>query len=160
MEYELQVEHDAAVETAREELKEKQRGRTIVGWRVSAVIMILAVIAMIIYFVVKGVVWGYDAIFGRRPINSTEQQIQGGGNGFENLGSSNASTQTPPPPPVSNFNVIPVPSSQNQNAQVPAQPLAPGSPSVQSPSAQINNPGGCPDYLGDRFACVPSPPNG
>lgn len=146
MQYELEVEHTAGLETAKEDLKEKNKGRSILMWRIIAVTMIFLVIATLIYFVIKGAVWIYNGVFGRSNQASSRSvtNLPAGIN-------SNASSEAPPPPAISNFNVVPVPNSGD--ALVPVG-------GVNAGGVQTANPGGCPDYLGDTEACVPNPPSG
>jgi hypothetical protein len=123
----------------RAELADKERKINI--WRVISGLSSLLAIIGIVYYASIGISWLIHHIFGNgQGTVSTVQQASG-------FSAGNVSTNSSGPV-SSNENIIVIPNPLPGAAQA-GSPAAAGSEN----SGQINNPG-CPDYLGDIFACV------
>ena len=147
--------HQPQQEPKQPEKAERGKELKILIWRFITVALILISAIVIIYFVIKGVVWVYDKVFGVTVLPASapaaEQQQLPSASPF-GPNSPQSSNLNPPPTPVSFFNVVPLPESpaipalapdDNSNQPILNQPAT--NPQLQnSPSMQNQNPAGMP----------------
>ena len=135
----------------------ERKERRVNYWRIISGLASLAAAAGIIYYGFIGVSWIYHKIFGGSNTAAIQQTYVSPLTSAGNVSPNNSKSA----PIVSNANVIQIPNSgQSQNFfTVPNSGVNAGGMAVTNNNnagnpGQINNPGGCPDYLGDTFACV------